>query len=294
MAKSGKETVKKHLGSILWIFLGAFCAAYSIEVFLIPNKIIDGGIVGLSILISRFIGSQYLYPMVFLFNMPFIFLAYKNISKSFVIRMFIAVGAFSVFGTAIGHFSILKPYAGELLEIVVVGGLLLGFGVGLIIRYGGCLDGTEILGLMMNKKYSISVGTVVFAANTVLFIGLGLIFSDWHPPVQSFITFMIVMRVMDMVIMGIDEMKSVMIFSAKPKEIANVIIHQLGLGLTIIKGKGGFSGEDKDILYLMAERLQLSEIKALVHHHDPNAFIAIENLHEVASNDLKKVATKIK
>ena len=198
-------------------------------------------------------------------------------------------------GPWIGHsdLSFFQPYRGDLLEIVVIGGLLLGFGVGLIIRSGGCLDGTEILGLIINKKFGISVGNVVLATNTVIFSIAGFVFGDWHPPIQSLITFFVVIKIMDMVIMGIDEMKSIMIFSSRPKDIGHDLMHNMGLGLTYIQGRGGFSGESKEILFLMAERLQLAEIKDTVHARDPEAFIAIENLHEVATNNLKGIAKKI-
>ena len=283
--------------SSIWMILGAFIAAFSLEVFLVPNAIIDGGVIGVSILISKLFGDHLMYPLVVLLNLPFLYLAGKNISKVMVIQMIIALVAFAIFGSWIGHspdIAVFSPYKGDLLEIVVIGGLLLGFGVGLIIRSGGCLDGTEILGLLINKKYGISVGNVVLAVNAVIFTIAGFVFGDWHAPIQSLITFFVVIKIMDMVIMGIDEMKSVMIFSSKPKEIADTLMNTMGLGLTFIQGRGGFSGEHKEILFLMAERLQLAEIKHAVHSHDPEAFIAIENLHEVATNNLKGIANKTK
>ena len=132
----------------------------------------------------------------------------------------------------------------------------------------------------------------MLATNTIIFSIAGFVYGDWHPPIQSLITFFVVIKIMDMVIMGIDEMKSVMIFSSRPTDIADALMHHMGLGLTFIQGRGGFSGEKKDILFLMAERLQLSEIKDMVHSLDSEAVIAIENLHEVATNNLKRIARK--
>ena len=293
-AVASKKSFRQILFSSIWMLLGAFVAAFSLEVFLIPNNIIDGGVIGVSILIANFIGQSYTYPLVLLLNLPFLYLAYKHISKVMVVQMMIALGAFAALGPWIGHsgYSFFQPYRGDLLEIVVIGGLLLGFGVGLIIRSGGCLDGTEILGLLVNKKFGISVGNVVLATNTVIFSVAGFVYGDWHPPIQSLITFFVVIKIMDMVIMGIDEMKSVMIFSSRPRDIADTLMHNMGLGLTFIQGRGGFTGEEKEILFLMAERLQLSEIKHTVHSIDPEAFIAIENLHEVATNNLGGIARK--
>ncbi|NRA45099.1 MAG: YitT family protein [Oligoflexales bacterium] len=296
MVSVASKTPKQIIFSSIWMILGAFIAAFSLEVFLVPNAIIDGGVIGVSILIGKLFGDHLMYPLVVLLNLPFLYLAGKNISKVMVVQMIIALVAFASFGPWIGHspdIAVFAPYKGDLLEIVVIGGLLLGFGVGLIIRSGGCLDGTEILGLLINKKYGISVGNVVLAVNAVIFTIAGFVFGDWHAPIQSLITFFVVIKIMDMVIMGIDEMKSVMIFSSKPREIADTLMNTMGLGLTYIQGRGGFSGEQKEILFLMAERLQLSEIKHAVHSHDPEAFIAIENLHEVATNNLKGITNKV-
>jgi uncharacterized membrane-anchored protein YitT (DUF2179 family) len=174
-------------------------------------------------------------------------------------------------------------FQGESLEVVVIGGAILGIGVGLIIRYGGCLDGTEILGIIINRGTGITVGQVVLFCNVFIFGAAGFVFNDWHPPLLSLITFMVVTKVMDAVIVGLEETKSVLIISSKSKAISESIMSELGLGLTIMYGRGGYSGEEKEILYVIAERLQLSELKELIHREDPSAFIAIENLHEVST-----------
>lgn len=295
MVHTGKKSLKQLVYSTFWMSIGAFLASFSLTVFLLPNEIIDGGVVGVAMLIAKVLDSKsLLYPLVVILNIPFIYLAAKQISRTMVIQMLIAVFLFAGFGFFISQsdLQIFQAYKGELLEIVVIGGLILGLGVGIIIRAGGCLDGTEILALLINQKYSISVGNVVLALNSLLFIVAGFVFEDWHPPIQSLITFFVVIKIMDMVIMGIDEMKSIMIFSAVPKQVAELLVHEMGIGLTVLKGEGGYTGQQRDILFLMAERLQLSEIKNLVYQEDPNAFIAIENIHEVTSNNLKNITNK--
>src|SRR5262249_25733476 len=157
----------------------------------------------------------------------------------------------------------------------------LGVGLGLIIREGGCLDGTEILGIIINRRTGFTVGQVVLFCNIFVFGAAGLVFKDWHPPLLSLITYIVVIRIMDSVIVGLDETKSVLIISAKSKAIADAIIHELGLGLTVMYGRGGFSGSEREILYVIVERLQLADLKDLILREDPSAFIAIENLHEV-------------
>lgn len=291
----GSKTTKQLIKSSISSCIGAFLAAYALEVFLLPNHIIDGGIVGISILSSELFGDNLLYPLVILLNIPFVYLAYRQIAKTFVIQMILAVLFFALFGTWISEsgLAFFNPYRGDLLEIVVIGGLILGLGVGLIIRSGGCLDGTEILGLLINKKYGITVGSVVLASNIVIFAMAGIVFGDWHSPIQSLITFFIVVKIMDMVIVGLDEMKAVTIISQKPKDISQVLLHEMGIGLTILYGRGGYSGTNREIIYLIAERLQLSEIKTIVHNIDPEAVIAIENLHEVASSNMRRISSKV-
>ena len=295
MLLGAPKSIRQFYLSSLGMILGAFLAAFALEVFLLPNNIIDGGVIGLAILLTESLDIQsWLYPLVLIFNLPFVFLGYRSIAKTFVLQMLISVIAFTAFGHVIAHspWPVFSHYRGELLEIVVIGGGILGLGVGLIIRCGGCLDGTEILGVLINRNYSFSVGSVILSINIVIFAIAGLVFNNWHSSIQSFITFFVAIKIMDIVIVGLDEMKSLMIFSDKNEEIAKELMHQMGLGLTFLNGRGGFTGEKKDVIFLIAERLQLAGIKNLVHAKDPSAFIAIENLHEVAAQNSKAVAKK--
>lgn len=262
--------------------LGAFLAAFAIEVFFIPNRLIDGGIVGIAMICSNIFGQHYLPMLLILLNLPFLYLAYRGIGKVFVLHMVIAVVLFAVSLVLIGNFTSWR-FSGETLEVVVIGGAILGVGLGLIIREGGCLDGTEILGIIINNRTGITVGQVVLVCNIFVFGAAGILFQDWHPPILSLITYIVVIKIMDSVIVGLDETKSVLIISAHSKAIASAIVHELGLGLTVMYGRGGFSGDEREILYVIAERLQLAELKDLIYREDPSAFIAIENLHEVAN-----------
>ncbi|BBI18307.1 YitT family protein [Neochlamydia sp. S13] len=279
----------KSIGSelIIYLFLiaGAFLAAFAIQVFLIPNRLIDGGIVGIAMVCANIFGTQYLGYFTFALNLPFVFLAYRYIGKVFVLHMFFALLFFTGFIFFIEHYMPWAEFKGETLEVVVIGGALLGIGIGLIIRYGGCLDGTEILGIISNRLTGFTVGQVVLVINIFVFSAAGIAFKDWHPPLLSLITYMVVSKIMDTVIVGLDETKSVIIISSKSEIIANAIVHELGLGLTIMYGRGGFSGDEREILYVIAERLQLADLKELIYREDPAAFIAIENLHEVANGN---------
>jgi uncharacterized membrane-anchored protein YitT (DUF2179 family) len=276
------KTTSHQVLNYLWMALGCFIAAFSIKIFFLPNNLIDGGTVGLAMIAARAFGSHLLPIFLLIFNLPFIYLAYRHLGKAFVVQITTAVLFFAFFLFIMPNiFS--TPFHGDNLEVVVIGGAILGVGIGIIIRGGACLDGTEILGIIFNKKQGFTVGQTVFFCNIFVFGGAGLVFQDWHPPLLSLIAYIVVVKIMDTVIVGLDETKSVLVISPKSKEIAQAIMHEMGLGLTIMYGKGGFSGAPTEILYIIAERLQLADLKNVVHSIDTNAFIAIENLHEVSS-----------
>lgn len=273
-----------HLMGYFFLAIGAFLSAFALEVFFIPNQLIDGGIVGVAMICAKVFGQKYLPLFLLIFNLPFLYLAYRSIGKVFLLHMLFATLVF-VGSLVFIHQVMPLEFKGETLEVVVIGGAILGIGIGLIIRYGGCVDGTEILGIIINRQTGFTVGSVVLVCNIFVFGTAGLVFQDWHPPLLSLIAYIVVVKIMDAVIVGLDETKSVLIISSKSKAIAEAIIHELGLGLTVMYGRGGFSGDEREILYVIAERLQLAELKELIHREDPAAFIAIENLHEVANGN---------
>ncbi len=271
--------------------IGAAFAALAIRVFLIPNELIDGGVVGISLILARLFGSSYLSFFLLILNVPFIYLAYKFIRRSFVIQMFVAVILFALFLSLMEAF---PSFNADPLEAIVIGGAMLGAGAGLIIRNGGCTDGTEILAILINRKKGFTVGQVIFVINIFIFAAYGWIFSDWHIALRSLMTYIVAFKMMDIVIAGLEELKSVLIMCSKPDKLSKIITHELGLGLTFIKGKGGYSGEDRDILFIIVERLDLAELKEIVLREDPSAFIAIENLHEVAYGRTAQTALRRK
>jgi len=267
-----------HAIAFSWITLGAFLAALSIRVFLLPNEIIDGGIIGIALILTRLMHGEYLSYFLIVLNAPFVYMAYRYIRKTFVVHMLIALLLFAGFLIVLQS---VPPFMGESLEIIVIGGAILGIGAGLIIRFGGCLDGTEILALIINRRFGFTVGQVVLFINIFIFGAYGWIFKDWHIALSSLMTYIVAFKIIDLVIVGLDELKSVLIISSNPKELGECIMKELGLGLTYVHGRGGFSGEPREILFIIVERLDLSELKEIVLREDPTAFMAIENLHEV-------------
>ena len=271
--------------------IGSFFAALAIRIFLIPNQLIDGGVVGISLILARIYGLNYLSYFLLVLNIPFIYLAYRYIRRNFVAYMFIAILLFAFFLYLLEQ---LPSFGADPLEAIIIGGALLGAGAGFIIRNGGCTDGTEILAILVNRRRGYTVGQVIFFINIFIFAAYGWIFSDWHIALRSLMTYVVAFKMMDIVIAGLEELKSVLIMCSKPDKVSKIITHELGLGLTFIKGKGGYSGEDRDILFIIVERLDLAELKEIVLREDPSAFIAIENLHEVAYGRTARVALRRK
>ncbi len=270
----------QYIKNFFWIALGSCLAAVSIRIFLLPNELIDGGIIGISLILARLFGENYLSYFLIVLTLPFIYLAYRFIRRTFVFHMFTAILLFALF---LWILEASPPFFGDSLEVIVFGGAILGVGAGLIIRNGGCLDGTEILAIIINRKKGFTVGQVVLVANVFIFGVYGWIFQDWHIALQSLLTYVVAFKMIDLVIVGLDELKSVLIISSKPKELSKIIMNELGLGLTILHGKGGFSGATRDLLFIIVERLDLANLKEIVLREDPEAFMAIENLHEAVS-----------
>jgi uncharacterized membrane-anchored protein YitT (DUF2179 family) len=268
----------------IWTIVGAFLAAFAIDVFFIPNQLIDGGTVGIAMILAKVYGSKMLPLFLLVLNLPFVYWGWKSVGKAFLLHLGFANLMFATWLFLIQHYFHWK-FHGETIEVVVIGGVILGIGLGIIIRMGGCIDGTEVLGIIANKKSGITVGQTVLACNIIVFGLAGIVFKDWHPPLLSFIAFIVASRVMDAVIVGLDETKSVLIISRSSDLISQAIMTEMGLGLTIMYGRGGYSGVDKEILYVICERLQLADLKSVIFREDPSAFVAIENLHEVANGN---------
>jgi uncharacterized membrane-anchored protein YitT (DUF2179 family) len=282
---SKKSTRVKLLKKYLFLLLGSTLAAIGLEEFLVPNHIIDGGIVGISI-ISSYLTKLPLGVFIFVLNLPFLVVGYKQIGKTFVVSTL-----FSIITLSIGV-TILHPIPGitkDILLAAVFGGITIGIGVGLIIRHGGSLDGTEIVAIILDKRTGFSVGEIVMFFNLFILSSAGLIFG-WDKAMYSLIAYFIAFKVIDMTIQGLDETKEVMIVSDKPEEIAEVLMARLGRGVTFLEGKGGYSGESKYVLYTLISRLEVAKLKAIIDELDESAFVTISDVHEVMGGKFKKKA----
>jgi uncharacterized membrane-anchored protein YitT (DUF2179 family) len=268
-----------------FLFIGACLAAIGLEIFLVPNLIIDGGVTGISI-VSSYLTGLPLGLFIFVLNLPFLFFGYNQIGKTFVISTLFSITVLSI------GVSVLHPVPGltqDTLLATVFGGIILGIGVGIVVRYGGSLDGTEIVAIVISRRSAFSVGEIVMFFNLFILSSAGLIFS-WDRAMYSLIAYFIAYKVIDITIEGLDESKAAFIISEKPDEIAEVLMARLGRGVTYLEGRGGYSGQVKGVLYSVITRLEVAKLKAIVDEIDENAFVTINDVHDVLGGNLKKRA----
>lgn len=269
---------------IVFMILGAALYSIGLEIFLVPNNIIDGGVVGIAIMVSH-LTKLPLGIFTFILNIPFFIIGYKQIGKTFTISTL-----FSVIGISIGV-SILHPIPGltqDVLLAAVFGGIILGLGVGLIIRNGGSLDGSEIVAIILDKKVSFSIGEIVMFFNFFILSSAGFIFG-WDKAMYSLIAYFIAFKVIDIVVEGVDESKAVMIVSESYREISEALIARLGRGVTLLDGKGGYKGQPTNVVYVVVSRLEVAKLKSIVHGFDEDALVTIGTV-EVSGKRYKKKA----
>ena len=276
--------MKKFILKMFFITLGAFLAAFAIEGFLVPNQMIDGGIVGVSMMIS-YLTQINLGLLLFVLNVPFILLALKIYGKMFILQTFYAVSAFSIFVGLVGGKIGIVTHDGLL--VAVFGGMILGAGVGLVLRNNGSLDGTEILAITLTKKFPVSVGEIIMFVNIFIYTCAGFVYG-WDKAMYSALTYFTASRTIDVVLQGLNEAKSIFVVSDKNLEIGSNIISQLDKSVTYIDAQGGYSHQKKKMLYCVVPRIELTKLKDIVNSIDPEAFIAIENVHEVDGKRIKK------
>ncbi|WP_282943203.1 YitT family protein [Paenibacillus sp. RC67] len=265
------------------MIFGSALFSMGLEIFLVPNNIIDGGIVGISIILSHLLHIP-LGIFLVLLNLPFLMIGYKQIGKTFAISTLFSVLVMSI-GSSLLHS--IKPFTMDPLLAAVFGGVILGIGVGLVIRSGGSLDGTEIVAILFSKKTPFSVGEIVMFFNLFILSSAGFVFG-WDHAMYSLIAYFVAYKMLDITIEGLDQSKSVWIISDESEKIGQAITFRLGRGVTYLKGEGAFSGDDKKVIFSVITRLEEAKLKSIVDEHDPNAFLAIGNIHDVKGGRFKK------
>ena len=272
------------LTKLALIVLGSALSSIGLEIFLIPNNIIDGGIVGISIMTS-YITHLPLGLFTFTLNLPFLIMGYKQIGKTFLIATL-----FSIICLSLGV-SLLGPIEGlthDIFLAAIFGGIINGAGVGLIIRAGGSLDGTEMVAIILDKKISFSIGEIVMFFNIFILGAAGFLYG-WDRAMYSLVAYFIAYKVIDIVVEGLDNSKAVMIVSDCYTEIADALTARLGRGVTLLNGQGGYSKVDTTVIYVIVSRLELTKLKSIILGFDCNALITVGNV-EVAGKKYKKQA----
>jgi len=288
----------KDLNNLRWqnfvmLFIAGCVNAFGVTVFLAPVRLYDSGISGTSILLSQ-ITPEYLSLSLFLvvLNVPLFLFGLKKQGAAFTVYSIFTVVVYSIGSWLITDIlpidvSIASPLAGkDLLLCALFGGIISGVGSGLTIRYGGAIDGIEVMAVIFAKRLGVTVGTFVMVYNVLLYIVCGIIINSWILPLYSIVTYAAGLKTVDFVVEGFDRSKEVMIITSKPDEISASLMEAFECGTTKINALGGYSNAEKTIVYFVVNRFQISKMKSIIYNIDPKAFVTISEVADVfKSND---------
>ncbi len=269
-----------------FIVMGIFSAAFGLESFLLPNRFIDGGATGISLLATE-ITMLPLYLLIIVVNIPFLILGYKVIGKTFAIKASLAIlGLALVLATM--HFPEITQ---DKLLVAVFGGFFLGAGIGLSIRGGGVLDGTEVLAIFLSRKMGTTIGDIIILINVVIFLAAAYLLSI-ETALYSMLTYLSASKTLDFVVDGIEEYTGVTIISLKSEAMRIMITEKLGRGLTIYRAKGGYGKNgihnDYDVIYTVITRLEIRKLNIEISKIDPNAFVVMNSINDTRGGMIKK------
>ena len=286
--KTKKELFVEFLKRGFFLIIGTFIVAIALEMFLLPNKIIDGGVIGISMMLS-YITNWNLGLLIFAINIPFMVIAYQTLGKKFILNTFFAVTMLAIATNIVSQF---RHITEDLLLVTIFGGILLGLGVGLILRHNASLDGTEMVSIILSKKLKIvSVGELLMFINLFIYTCAGFLF-EWDRAFYSILTYYIASKTIDSVLEGLDKAKSVRIVSDFHREIGDSIMKELNISVTYMKAMGGYSKKEKIMTFCVVNKFDMAKLKELVHGVDPKAFIVTEDVHEVEGVRFKKGLNK--
>ena len=268
--------------------LAGFINAFGVTVFLAPVKLYDSGISGTSMLLSQ-VTPQYLSLSFFLLilNIPLFLYGLRRQGITFTAYSVYTVGIYSLGAWLITDVlpidvSMASPLAGnDLLLCALFGGLISGVGSGLTIRYGGAIDGVEVMSVVFAKKLGVTVGTFVMIYNVILYVISGFVTKSWILPLYSIVTYGAGLKTIDFIVEGLDRSKAVMIITEKPHAISDALTAEFGSGTTELQAKGGYSKEEKGAVYFVVNRFQIAKMKDIVHTVDPKAYMTITEVADV-------------
>lgn len=285
--RSKNITVKRFFIDVFLITLGVLSAGFGLKGFLLPNKFIDGGAVGISLLISA-VTKISLPLLLIIVNTPFIILGFRLIGKIFAIKTAIAIAALALVVAVIPYTQITQ----DKLLIAIFGGFFLGLGIGLAVRGGGVIDGTEVLAIGLSKRLGMTVGDIILVINIIIFSAAAYVLSI-ESALYSMLTYLSASKTVDFVIEGIEEYTGVTIISVKSEAVRKMIIEDMRRGVTTFKGERGYGkrghteGEIK-IIYTVITRLEVSKLNTEIEKIDPNAFVVMSSVKDTRGGMIKK------
>lgn len=279
-----KPNKLKILSRVFLIIIGAFIAAYGLEAVLIPNNVSDGGVTGLSIVGSQLFGLP-LGLLIAVINIPFVWLGYKQIGKSFAIYSVIGIASLAV-GTIVMH-EVPTIIHGDTLLVTVVGGIIIGFGMGLALRNGGAIDGIDMLAVLLSKKLPFGTSDLILFLNMFVFIVVSTVFG-LQGAILSAIAYFIASKVIHIVEEGLSGSKTFKIITNQPELMIETIRDRLGRGATYNDVYGGYSNEHFKEITCVINRLEESKMKEIINEIDANAFVTVYDVAEVKGGNFKK------
>lgn len=281
-----KSSIVRGIKDFISITLGIFSAAFGLKGFLLTNHFIDGGVTGISLLISA-LTSLPLYVLLICINAPFIILGYKIISKTFAVKTMLSIAGLAIVVATISFPDVTK----DNLLVAIFGGFFLGAGIGLAVRGGAVIDGTEVLAIYLSRKLGTTIGDIIIVINVIIF-SIAAYFLSVEIALYSMVTFFSASKTLDFIIEGIEEYIGVTIISSHSEEIRLMIINNLGRGVTVYSGKGGYgkTGETRnfDVVYTVVTRLELNRLNAEIDKIDSNAFIVMSSIKDTKGGMIKK------
>jgi uncharacterized membrane-anchored protein YitT (DUF2179 family) len=283
-----KLTQNISLKNLIFLTAAGIINAIGVTMFLAPVNLYDSGISGTSILLSQVTPDWLSLPIFLLvLNIPLFLYGIKKEGILFTVNAIYTVVIYSVAAWLITDVlpvdvSIVSPLAGsDLLLCALFGGVISGVGSGIAIRFGGAMDGIEVMAVIFAKKIGISVGTFVMVYNILLYIICGLVIKSWILPLYSIVSYFASLKTVDYIVEGIDRSKSAMIITVKPQEVSSALSEEFGCGITLMEAKGYYSDSPKTVIYIVVNRFHIVKAKNIVHEKDPQAYIAISDVADV-------------